>query len=471
MKLPTGYNFVAAANLFINYAGLVMYIRYRKSSKEIHIKDLGKNHIWYVCPDREIILVRDAFSNEAFRPNESFDECIDLNTFRDELGDHMELKYWMTNFAHDDSNTNRFAVKEDDKKVQILSDSGGLQLARGVGGLIHPYDLVTFYNNNCDAGMVLDFPLWVRDDKLLKRAAKLQRANNEVMLRNSRPGLELINIFHGRSLEDRKKYRDIVEDERIPRVAVGGLLAQKPLTAINSMYEVAFGGSFRYKQHHALGVFNMSYLALLIKMANSGDNPPHITSDSTSHIQSSLSVGYFLQPLDEQHIMLRRQIGTNSGSISNPQMRLTCGCPICSRIKYRDIFAFGPNRFHGFLALHNAFEMNRYTQSLQHACRTLSPAQYNRYILVQMRHTSDREDLKLGLEFIDYATQHSLKKAQYRYANHLHNWKGSEAVETSLFDGLDTDKESKVEKYRKTLGTVTALEEQLKVKKSGEAAG
>lgn len=468
MELPKGYSFVAAATLFRNYGGLVMYIRYRKSNKDIYIKDSGKNHIWYVCPDREIVMVRDAFNNEAFRPNESFDECVDLNTFRDELGDHMGMKYWMTNFTHDGiCDTNRDAVPEEDKRVQILSDSGGLQLARGVSGMIHPKDLVSFYNKNCDAGMVLDLPLWVKDEKLLKRAAKLQRANNNVMLNNSRPGLELINIFHGNSVEERKMYRNIVEDERIPRVAIGGLLMQKPLTAINSVYEIVYGGSFRYRQHHALGVFNMAYLALLIKMANSGDNPPHITSDSTSHVQSSLSTCYYLQPPDEQHIMMRRPIGTNAEAISNPHMRLTCCCPVCSRIKYRDVFAFGHNRFNGFLALHNAFEMTRYTQSLQHACQTLSPSKFNKYVLTQMKNANDKDDLRMGLEFVDYATQHGLKKAQARYASHLHNWKRAEHAGASLFSEMESEekKGTQEELYKRTMATLITMENQIKEKK------
>ena len=211
-----GYSFVAAANLFQNYGGLVVYIRYKKTrAADITIKDVNKNYIWYDCPDREIVLVRNAYEEGAFYPNESFDECIDLNTFRDELGAGIGIDYFMTNFTHNNSEPiHRDALPEAKKKVQILSDSGGLQLAREVAGLIHPKELVEFYNQNVDAGMVLDLPLWVKDDKLAKRAALLQRKNNEVMLKHSRKGLELINIFHGGSLEDRQKYRDIVEDKK-----------------------------------------------------------------------------------------------------------------------------------------------------------------------------------------------------------------------------------------------------------------
>jgi hypothetical protein len=459
-----GYRFVAAANLFQNYGGLTIYVKYKKTkSNEITIKRVDKNYIWYDCPDREFVFVRDSFNDDAFYPNESFDLCLDLNTFRDDLGAGIGIDYFMTNFTHNNSEAiNRDSLPASAKKVQILSDSGGLQLAREVAGLIHPKDLVEFYNKNVDAGMVLDIPLWIKDDKIAKRAALLQRKNNEVMLKNGRKGLELINIFHGGSVEDRKKYRDIVEDERIPRVAIGGLLLQKPLTGVNTLYEIIEGGSYRYKQYHALGVFDMSYLALLVKIANSGDNPPHITSDSTSHIQASLNNVYHIQ-MNEQHIMSRQAYGTKAGSISNPALHLNCSCPVCGAIKYRDIFAFGHNRFNGFLALHNAIQMARYTQSLQEACRHLTPHEYNKYVILQLKNIKNKADVKLALDYIDVVTQHGLKEAQKKYARHINNWRQSDDIPQSLFDTTSTsEKSSQKELYERTSNLLASLENQLK---------
>ena len=460
-----GYSFVAAANLFQNYGGLVIYIRYKKTrAADITIKDVNKNYIWYDCPDREIVLVRNAYEEGAFYPNESFDECIDLNTFRDELGAGIGIDYFMTNFTHNNSEPiHRDALPEAKKKVQILSDSGGLQLAREVAGLIHPKGLVEFYNQNVDAGMVLDLPLWVKDDKLAKRAALLQRKNNEVMLKHSRKGLELINIFHGGSLEDRQKYRDIVEDKRIPRVAIGGLLLQKPLTGVNTIYEIIEGGSYRYKQYHALGVFDMSYLALLVKIANTGDNPPHITSDSTSHIQASLNNVYHIQ-MNEQHIMSRQAYGTKAGSVSNPALHLNCSCPVCNSLKYRDLFAFGHNRFNGFLAMHNAIQMARYTRSLQEACRHLSPAEFNKYVMVQLKNIKNKHDVKQALDYIDVVAKYGLKEAQKKYIRHVGNWKQAEKPPQSLFD-MSADgaaRSTEAELRERTVRLLTMLENQLK---------
>lgn len=467
MKLPVGYSFVPAAMLYNNYGGLAIYVKYAKSGvNDITVKRVGKNHIWYVCPDREIVLVRDNFQTESFKPD-GFDKYVDLNLFRDSVSSGLGFEYGMTNYTHDNvchnTSIDRGAVSEKDKRVQILSDSGGLQLVRGVSTLIHPKDLVNFYNNTVDAGMILDVPmLFVDDPKVTLRAAKLQKRNNEIMLANSRKGLELINIFHGRDLESKRQYRDIVEDERIPRVAIGGLYTQKPVTFVNSMYDIIQGGAFRYRQYHALGIFVTPLVMLLVKIANSGDDPPHITSDSSSHVQASLNNVYHVQST-EAHIMSRLALGTKAGSTPNPAMRLLCSCPVCRNIKYRDILAFGHNRFNGFLAVHNAIEMVRWTKSLQTACRELTPAQYNKYCLTQLRHSADKDEVKFALDFVDMVTQEGLAKAQKKYANFLNNWKGTaNSAPSNLFESESADQTAKAASRKQTLDVLAAMEAQIK---------
>lgn len=455
----TGYKFVAAANLYKNYGGLAIYTKFkpRNRSANISVKDCGKNFIHYDTPDREVVLVRNSFSDDAFRPH-GFDLCLDLNTFKDDVCKNIGLDYVMTNYIHDSSNVGRGHVAEESKQVQILSDSGGLQLVRGVSSLIHPKDLVEFYNKNVDAGMILDLPLFtVTDDVTTKRAAVLQKRNNEVMIKHSRPGLELLNIFHGGSITSRQSYRDIVETDKINRVAIGGLGYQKPLTGVNTIYEIVLGGSFRYKQYHVLGIFDMGYLPLMVKIANSGENPPHITSDSTSHVQASLN-NVWHSHLSDQQIMSRIALGTQSGSVGNKAITINCSCPICSSLKYRDLFAFGHNRFNGFMALHNAIEMVKYTSSLQEACLSMSPHEYNRYVMTQLRRAKNRDDVKMALDFIDVVTEHGLKKAQLKYKHHIGKWNAASEAGTALFS---TGEEQPDATREQVLSTLSALEKQL----------
>ena len=436
----SGYSFVAAANLYKNYGGLAIYARFRKTGNpHISIKECGKNFIWYECPDRELLLVRDSFAADSFRPH-GFDLCVDLNTFNDQVSESLGLEYVMTNYTHDRVNTNRGAVKPANRKVQILSDSGGLQVIRDTVDIINPLDLISFYNTTVDAGMVLDLPLLVQDSALAKKAGDIQRRSNNVLLKNRRPGVELINIFHGTTIEDRKRYRGYVEDENIERVAIGGLLRMSYITGVNVIYEMLKGK--RYSQYHALGVFALPYLALLVKIANSGDNPPHITSDSTSHVQASLNNVYHVQYSDS-HPMNRIPIGSKSSASANRYIYLQCDCPVCHTLKYRDIFSFGHNRFNGFLALHNAIEMARYTSSLQEACRQLSPSQYNKYVMHQLKNSQDKHELHLALDYIDVVVHDGLAKAQKKYQSHLNKWKlppsanGNSLFSSPMEDGLD----------------------------------
>lgn len=461
-----GYSFVAAANLYTNYAGNLMYVKYVKRKEPgVHIKTMGKNHIWYVTPDREIVFVRDAFANESFCPNESFDLCVDLNTFNDTAARGLGLEYVMTNYTHDThcvrTPINRRELPPERKISQLLSDSGGLQVIREQLDFIDPRKLIEFYNNTVDAGMVLDLPLLVRDEKLAKRAAHVQRRCNEVMLANRKPGVELINIFHGTTVEDRKRYREIVEDTRIERVAIGGLLRMSLVTAVNTIYELLQG--YRYKQYHALGVFVLPYVVLLVKIANSGEQPPHITSDSTSHIQSSMNAIYMHQ-LHNYNPMSRTPIGTNSGVVHNSHSFLPCTCAMCRNVKYNDIFAFGPNRFAPFLSIHNAIEMARYTSSLQYACRSMTPREYNKYVVHQLRDARDRHELGMALDFIDIASQDGLKKAQTKYKNHIGKWALPDKQAPSLFDvGAEPSVDWKAVTTRK-LGSMEKLLNEIGVK-------
>lgn len=425
----TGYKFVAAATMYQKYAGSGIYVKYRKSgSDRIIVKDASKGHMHFICPDRELFIsVRGHYSH--CEPPNGFDRYIDTNLLKDNVASGLGLDYVMTNFEHDKVKYHRRSVK--DRRIQVLSDSGGLQLVRGVTDYIDPAELAEYYNMNVDAGMALDIPVWFDGDKIGKRAALVQKSNNETMLELLKPGVELINIIQGSSLDDRKRHRDIVHDDRIKRCALGGFAFINYLTGVNLIYEMM--NEYRYTQYHVLGIFSAPYIALLVKIANTGDKPPHITSDATSHMQEARGNGYFYRAL-ESTIMLRSPIGIMGGSIENSGMTLACGCPICATLKYRDILGFLPNRFFNLLASHNAVKIVEYAAALEQACKVLSPKQYNRYVLSALRKTQDLKEVELALDYIDHVCQHSLKSAQRKYAEWLNNWKPGKVGKGSIFD-------------------------------------
>lgn len=466
-KCPTsGYRFVFAANLYKSFGGYSIYLKYKRGNPgEIVLKDYTSTHAWFICPDREIVIVRNNQELGAFYPmGESFDEVYDFNNFNDEAARAMGIEYAMTNFVHTTGSVKNRRLEStvaEEHRIHMLSDSGGLQLSRDTTGLIHPKDLITFYNNNVDAGMCLDIPLVVSDSKITERAARLQKKNNEIMLKHSE-GVELINIFHGHSVEDRKLYRDIVEDERINRVAIGGLHRQHLLTSVNTIYNTVLGGKKRYKQYHMLGIFGAAYIPLMVKIANSGENPPHITSDSTSHIQSASNKAYHFQ-WDITSTSKRLAIGTRA-TIPNTERHLPCQCAICRVIKYTDILAFGPNRVVlELLALHNGLEMSRYSLQLEEACKQLPPSEYNKLVATQLKRHPELKEVMACLDFIDITVKHGQKDAKKKYENSLNRGRTSKQMQIPAKTLFGDDSEAMLQKkHDHVVNLLTKLENQIK---------
>jgi hypothetical protein len=436
VEMPKGYKFVAAATMFKKFAGLGVYVKFKKSKESsIYVKNASKDHVHYICPDREVVLTVQDFNSASFRPD-GFDKYLNLNMLQDEVAKGLDIDYVMTNYEHDREVYHRRDRKN--PQIQVLSDSGGLQLVRGVTDYINPLDLIDYYNKNVDAGMSLDVPVWFDGGKIAHRAAMVQKRNNEIMLEKALPGVELINIIQGSTVEDRKRHRDLVHDDRITRCALGGFNYIHPLTGVNLVYEMM--DAFKYKQYHILGVFSIPYISLFVKMANTGEKP-HITSDATSHIQEAMASGYFYRA-NEANIMVRMPLGILGGSMQNSAMSLACSCAICSTIKYRDIMAFGHSRFFAFLAAHNAGKITEYANTLEYACKNLTPSQYNKYVMDQLRKNKDAKELRMALDFIDVAADSGLKKAQAKYKNWIHKWKTIGSTAPNMFEQATEEKKT-----------------------------
>ncbi len=461
----SGYSFVMAANLYKAFGGYAIYVKYKGGeANKITIKDQTNSYIWLVCPDRELVIVKNNQDLGAFYPwGDSFDEVVDLNMFNDSVCKGMDIEYVMTNYAHSPGTKNSriIATSPPEERIQFLSDSGGLQLARGLKASIHPIDLVEFYNNNVDGGMVLDLPLHFSDPVITRKAAELQRKNTECMLRHGK-GVELINIFHGQSKEERALFRSIAEDKRVPRVALAGIAHHMPITGTNAILETVTG-NFRYKQYHILGVYTAPLIPLLVKIANAGDAPPHITSDSTSHIQSSVNKAYHFQ-FDIFHNMKRIPIGTR-GAILNTSRHLPCQCKVCSTLKYMDILGFvDSSKVSEILAIHNAYEMTRYARQLQEIARTASAKEYNDIVAMQLKGNPEVREVKGALEFIDVYAKHGLAAAQKKYPLHLNSRKTLDvAHEAGGLFGTKAVVENKEAKKRQTIiEQIKVMENQLK---------
>src|ERR1035437_10249638 len=185
------YSFVPAAVNSLSKFGTSIYVKYTRSNvNQIVVKEFNFKYIWLVCPDRELVFVKN--NQPLFHPmGENFDEHIDLNVFNDDVCNELDLDIYMINYnaygptSKSSPRARRVGRNPNAKQPHILADSGGFQLFSGVKSYIDPLDVIAWYNDNVDWGMVLDVPP-IRNGRpnFGKRSALIQRKNVELMLAN-----------------------------------------------------------------------------------------------------------------------------------------------------------------------------------------------------------------------------------------------------------------------------------------------
>lgn len=418
------YKPVAAAMLWRNFSGICVYVKHKKGPEEIKVISQSSNDVHVRTPDRELFISRSgSYTCHAPPAGDSWDECYDFNLMNDSVAKSLGIDITMTNYVHENHSYlqgNRSNYEGTGKdRVLFLSDSGGLQMLRGqVSKPIDPRELATFYSTNVDAGMTLDLPIGNVDRKIFIEAAKLQKANTDCMLKvlkKADSSAGLLNIFHGYTTEERRIYREIVEDKRIDRAAMGGLYRGTLLTATNIILEITMTGQ-HYSQYHALGIYSYPYVALFAKIAKATGK--FITSDTTTYIQGGINRLYTLVE-DENIKPTNYDIGRKTGT-GNVHRLLNHNCPICSSVKYTDVLGtIDSDANVRLLAMHNFLSMINYANMMQQAVQQLSEKEYNNLVYRQMSKNRHLAELKLCFDFIEHAVKDGLPKAQKRYANHL----------------------------------------------------
>lgn len=417
-----GYCWMPASATYNPYGGFGIYIKYAKSKHQHHIKikEMSSQRVHLVCPDREIYMTASMQHDDTWYPH-GFDEYLDFNILHDPAAHAMGLKYVMPNFVHcqgkNASAENRVHGRGK-SELTILSDSGGFQFSTGVVDSINPQQLMEWYGRNVDAGMVLDVPLTVSDDKLIVKCGNVQARNNKILMGLKPDHVELVNIFHGINLKDITKYREIVERPDINRVAVAGMYRYELVTMCDYLYELTRTGQ-RYSQYHLLGFSSVTRIPLIVALANKGQFPPHITSDSTTHIQTASNRQYMTQT---HNLGRRLNIGISEGLVPNTGSHLPCHCPVCKAIKYRDIMSFMPSHIvKQAMSYHNMYEMNRLINSLQEAIKNLKHHEYVDYIVKNLRATKGEfvQQLKPALDYIHVASEEGQTKARKKFKSLL----------------------------------------------------
>lgn len=419
---PGSFRFVPAAYYASNAAGLGLYVRYKKSStKEVVVRSRDAKHIWFDTPDRELLLVRMTHSHPIYPSEGTFDEFVNLNFYQEGSARDLGFDYYMTNYIDymgKESGSPRNRRVREPGSMTIISDSGGFQFLTGKLDYLDPLQLVAWYNENADVGIVLDMPIasQIIDPKLSKALAQLQGRNTAMMLGAAVPGLEFMNVVHGANSEAKLKYHEHVVDSRIRRLAIGGSYFETVLSSVASALVLHRGLGAHYQHYHFLGVTNLFQVIAYLRMAHL-KLLPFITSDSSTYYQKGASKEYLIQTRMTSNIS-HLNIGQRD-NVTTSRSLLPCSCPLCSRVKYTDVLSnFGGSAVSSATAFHNAYRYNEYLKAMADVIDMPLP----KLAKLLERQLGKRPAMQEGiktLQFIDTVAESGLDKALAKYRYYL----------------------------------------------------
>lgn len=425
------YHFMPAAIEYTNFGGLGCFIRYKRpQDKPLRVREMIPTRALIECPDRDILLVRDTYDYHCYKPAEGvWDRYVPFSMQNANAMEDAEMPFYMLNYTdyitnpHNKSPNLRANRERLTNEARIVADSGGFQFMMGRFDWIDVRQLIDWYNSNVDIGMVLDIPpIGIEDIDNYLIMAKAQKHNTDFMMDNKRDSLEFFNVFHG-SGEFGQRYHDIVFDERIDRLAIGGGYFGSYMSSLCRVFKTIKENSNHYKHAHLLGVWNLMQLVPLMRFARHGV-VDLITSDASSATLSANSKTYmFQQTIDSK--WEARSIGLASKCyIPNHHVTLPCSCPVCESIKYQDVFAvLGGAMVTHMLAHHNMHIMNTYVSRMRpiveredyKTLHTLMEAQLGTRSGIREAITA----VKLADELALAKTSSDIEKVQRKYSLYL----------------------------------------------------
>lgn len=393
--------------------GISIAVKYEKNLENSIEKIPNGTRMRY--PDRTLYGYRSFMPSHERVLNHPVDEILDMDIFTNKsLLSEMGFQFAMVNSS---AMPATYLFKDHDKERKkdwplIVSDSGGFQLHSGAEEFLDPNDIVDKHNRACDIGIALDLPLPHHFQKnLLLRAAAVQKSNTAVFLKKRRKSLQILNVFHGSTFYMRQKYRDVVEDDSINRVALGGVKTLDLIPLILHAIFVITKGK-KYEQYHVLGVSGLERWILLSYLGHK-KIAKLITSDSSSYIQCGIKMQYF-----EPHRLLSTLGLGDYLWQTNANRTLHCSCPVCSMLKYTEALGSLDSvvGFRGVLH-HNLFLTRAYLDEIWEL-GALSKGE----IMSNLRpyfNPAKLKEIGLALQAVDMALQDGVEVAAKKYAPYL----------------------------------------------------
>ncbi len=405
--------------------GLGVYVKYKKyRNGPITLKRGDDRYLWIDCPDRELVIQRERhYVNDSHKIRslkvEDYDEFVHLNVNSPSLGSDLQLPYAMVNAKVVQGIGNSW-YKEDRKNrhTRVMVDSGGFQIAKQVTDFVDPNEVIHAHNHHGNMGMILDIPFSITENKdQMKRIARIQNKNTDVLMSKKRDDLELINIIHGMESKYYLPFRDMVERDDIDRVAFGlPKVSGVRLYGFKKAIELITTGR-RYKHYHVLGVSDIAKCIPIMWLAKRTGTL--ITADSSSPVQYAVNGKMYLY--NEVRTKIKTIEVSRSRTKANRLTTLPCSCHLCNIVKYSDIFGYVKSDLPGrVLLFHNVLEFKKYIWTIFSLVKEADNIQQLFEELKWILPVDRVEEVKVGLKMVDVGVDYGIKEVEKRFTYHLH---------------------------------------------------
>lgn len=221
--------------------------------------------------------------------------------------------------------------------VKACLDSGGAQIKFGKTGYVSPKRVIDTYNRFADVGLALDIPPRIRLSPrrdvdhaplALDLLATIQRRNNDFFVAKKRPDLELLNVAHGLTGDDFRRWIEKVDD---PNHFIGWAISYDSEL---DPYCIWRGVAVLVRELDAaenwLHLFAVSGASITPLMAWLGKVVPRLTSDSSSWVQSARFRNYLY---NNQGKLTALPIGKKFKGQDQELLETYCDCSFCCLIK------------------------------------------------------------------------------------------------------------------------------------------
>lgn len=203
---------------------------------------------------------------------------------------------WFMASAHDLKTKRSDFAKE--AGVKVILDSGGAQLKFGITSFVDREEVIKKANQCADALMALELPprrkLSPQRDidvhpLALRMLAEIQKRNNEFFAANKRHDLRLLNVAHGITGDDFRRWITTVHNPAFTGWAISYDSDTDPYCIWRGAAVLSreFGAAEEW-----IHLFGVSGFTAIPVMARLGTRIPHLTSDSSSWVQAVRSYNY-----------------------------------------------------------------------------------------------------------------------------------------------------------------------------------